>query len=97
MLFLQLQVWSLWLLQEATVGWDVRSLWIQMGPLAKIVVVGLFFMSAWSIGVMIDRMMSYSAACSEVVAWALSGGALCARCEAGASWGGNTSCVGYKP
>src|SRR2546422_6811889 len=62
-MFLQLQVWSLWLLQEApAVGWDPRSLWNQMGPLAKAVVVGLFIMSAWSIGVMIDRLMAYSAA-----------------------------------
>ena len=27
MFFLQLQVWSLWLLQEASVGWDVSSVW----------------------------------------------------------------------
>src|SRR5216110_1107725 len=63
-MLLQLQVWSLLLLQEggAAVGWDPRSLWSQMGPLAKAVVVGLFIMSAWSIGVMIDRLMAYSAA-----------------------------------
>src|SRR2546421_8895348 len=61
-MLLQVQVWSMLLLQEAEVGWDPRSLWHQMGSLAKFVVVGLFFMSAWSIGVMIDRLMSYSAA-----------------------------------
>ncbi len=64
-MFLQLQVWALWLLQEgggATVGWDVRSLWIQMCPLAKAVVTVMFIMSAWSIGVMIDRLMAFSAA-----------------------------------
>ena len=33
-----------------------------MGSLAKAVVIGLFIMSAWSIGVMIDRLMAYSAA-----------------------------------
>src|SRR5436190_24216669 len=61
-MLLQLQVWSLLLLQETgAVGWDPRSLWAQMGPLAKIVVVGLFVMSAWSIGVMIDRLMAYNA------------------------------------
>ena len=70
MLFLQLQVWSLWLLQEAAVGWDVRSLWAQMGPLAKIVVIGLFFMSAWSIGVMIDRLLAYNAARKQSRAFA---------------------------
>jgi len=62
-MFLQLQVWSLLLLQEAaTVGWDPRSLWMQMGPLAKAVVIVLFLMSAWSIGIMIDRLLAYSAA-----------------------------------
>jgi len=62
-MFLQLHVWSLYLLQEAgTVGWDPRSLWLQMGLLAKIVVVFLFFMSAYSIGVMIDRLLAYNAA-----------------------------------
>ena len=63
-MFLQLQVWAFWLLQEggAAVGWDLRSLWHQMGTLAKIVVAVLFLMSAWSIGVMIDRLMAFSAA-----------------------------------
>ena len=62
-MLLQLQVWSLLLLQEAaTVGWDPRSLWNQMGWLAKAVVVALFIMSAWSIGVMIDRLLAYGAA-----------------------------------
>ena len=70
MLVLQLQVWSLWLLQEATVGWDVRSLWGQMGALAKAVVIGLFFMSAWSIGVMIDRFLAYNAARKQSRAFA---------------------------
>src|SRR5256712_5032704 len=61
-MLLQLQVWSFLLLQEAAVGWDPRSLWAQMGNLAKAVVIMLFIMSAWSIGVMIDRLMAYSAA-----------------------------------
>jgi biopolymer transport protein ExbB len=60
-MFLQMQVWAL-LLQEAAVGWDVRSLWNQMGNLAKAVVIILFLMSAWSIGVMIDRVLAYNAA-----------------------------------
>src|ERR1700692_3408599 len=62
-MFLHMQVMALWLLQEqSTVGWDPRSLWNQMGPPAKLVVIVLFIMSAWSIGVMIDRLMAYSAA-----------------------------------
>jgi biopolymer transport protein ExbB len=62
-MLLQLQVWAFFLLQEqGTIGWDPRALWSQMGPLAKGVVVILFLMSAWSIGVMIDRLLAYSAA-----------------------------------
>jgi len=63
-MLMQLQVWSFLLLQEAgaAVGWDVRSLWAQMGPLAKAVVIILFCMSAWSIGVMIDRLLAFNAA-----------------------------------
>ena len=34
----------------------------QMGWIARIVVVILFIMSAWSIGVMIDRFIAFSAA-----------------------------------
>jgi biopolymer transport protein ExbB/biopolymer transport protein TolQ len=62
-MLLQLQVWAFFLLQEsAAVGWDVRSMWSQMGWLAKGVVIIMFLMSAWSIGVMIDRLMAYNAA-----------------------------------
>ena len=58
-----LSVISLWLLQqEQVVGWDIRSMWSSMGIPAKIVVILLFVMSAWSVGVMIDRMLMYSAA-----------------------------------
>jgi len=55
---------AMFLLQEAgtTVQWDPIHLWIQMGTLAKCVVIGLFIMSAYSIGVMIDRVMAYNAA-----------------------------------
>jgi biopolymer transport protein ExbB len=62
-MLLQMQVWAFLLLQEgAAIGWDPRSLWNQMGWPAKIVVVVLFLMSAWSIGVMIDRLIAYGAA-----------------------------------
>src|SRR5687768_16210206 len=49
-------------LQEGGVAFDPISMWNQMGWLAKLVVIILFIMSAWSIGVMIDRLMAYSAA-----------------------------------
>src|SRR3989441_6491729 len=52
---------ALWVFQEQPVGWDPISLWHQMGILAKVVVVILFIMSGWSIGVMIDRAMAFSA------------------------------------
>jgi biopolymer transport protein ExbB/biopolymer transport protein TolQ len=69
-MLLQLHVWAFYLLQEEGIGWDPRSLWSQMGPLAKFVVVGLFIMSAYSIGVMIDRLMAYSAARKQSRAFA---------------------------
>ena len=60
---LQLQVWALMLLQESGgVSFDPRSMWNQMGFLARFVVVLLFVMSAWSIGVMIDRALAFGAA-----------------------------------
>ena len=61
---MHMHLWALYLLQDTSGGvqWDPIHLWIQMGTLAKCVVVGLFIMSAYSIGVMIDRVMAYSAA-----------------------------------
>lgn len=54
---------SLWLFQEeATMAFDPVSMWRGMGWPARTVVIVLFFMSAWSIGVMIDRWIAYSAA-----------------------------------
>jgi biopolymer transport protein ExbB len=57
---------ALLIFQESEgIGWDPLSLWHQMGVLAKIVVVILFLMSGWSIGIMIDRWMAFSAARSQ--------------------------------
>jgi biopolymer transport protein ExbB/biopolymer transport protein TolQ len=50
------------LLAGGAVGFDVRSMWAQMGFAAKLVVVLLFLMSAYSIGIMIDRFLAYNAA-----------------------------------
>lgn len=60
-MFGQLSVWGMLLLQ-AEVGFDMVSMWNQMGYAARAVVILLFLMSAWSIGVMIDRYMAFSAA-----------------------------------
>ncbi len=70
-MLLQVQVWALWLLQEAeTISFDPRSVWNNMGWLAKAVVFILFVMSAWSIGVMIDRLIAYNAARKQSRAFA---------------------------
>ncbi|MBM3783774.1 MAG: flagellar motor protein MotA [Acidobacteria bacterium] len=61
----QLQVWALNLLAGGAVSFDPMDMWNQMGWLAKAVVIVLFIMSAWSIGVMIDRLMAYNAARNE--------------------------------
>src|SRR6476620_3945152 len=58
---------AFWLFQQAaddasTIGWDPIHLWKQMSWVAQVVVVILFIMSAWSIGVMIDRWIAFSAA-----------------------------------
>ena len=63
MLGAKLNLAAMWLLQEtAAVGWDPLALWRQMGWPARVVVISLFIMSAWSIGVMIDRWLAFSAA-----------------------------------
>ncbi len=54
---------ALWLFQEEpTISWDPINMWRLMGWPARIVVIVLFVMSAWSIGVMIDRWITFSAA-----------------------------------
>src|SRR5665213_1085778 len=68
---LQLQVWAFWLFHEGEgISFDPRSVWGNMGFTAKCVVVVLFIMSAWSIGVMIDRVIAYNAARKQSRAFA---------------------------
>src|SRR6185312_6873035 len=55
---------------QGGVGWDPISLWRQMGWLARIIVIILGIMSAWSIGVMIDRWMAFNAARKQSRAFA---------------------------
>ena len=63
-MLLQMNVWALLLLQEAptSVNFDLISMWTQMSGLARAVVIILFIMSAWSLGVMIDRFLAFNAA-----------------------------------
>lgn len=64
---LQLQVWAFMLLQSdaAPASFDPRAMWGQMGWAARLIVIVLFIMSAWSIGVMIDRLLAYNGARSQ--------------------------------
>jgi biopolymer transport protein ExbB len=61
MLFLKLNLLAITLLQ-GEVSFDLRAVWNQSGPMAKGVIVVLGIMSAWSIGVFIDRVLAFSAA-----------------------------------
>ena len=49
-------------LQEAQVGFSPLQLWGNMGNLARAVVILLFIMSIWSLAVIIDRALYFSAA-----------------------------------
>ena len=62
MLAAKLIALSVWLFQEETVAFDPISMWRAMGWAARSVVILLFIMSAWSIGVMIDRWIAFQAA-----------------------------------
>jgi biopolymer transport protein ExbB len=61
-MLLQMQVFGFLLLQEAQVAFDIQSMWAQMGWMARIVVILMFAMSAYSIGIMIDRLMAFNGA-----------------------------------
>ena len=54
---------AVWMFQEgAETNWNLIDMWKSMTLLAKAVAVILLIMSGWSIGVMIDRYMAFSAA-----------------------------------
>ena len=61
MMLFKLNFMGMLLLQEA-IGFDLRSMWAQMGLTAKAVVVLLALMSMWSFGVMVDRYIAFSQA-----------------------------------
>src|SRR5690606_37338276 len=61
LMFTQFSLYGFLLLQQE-VGFDMVSMWNQMGFAARAVVIIMFLMSAWSMGVMIDRWLAYSAA-----------------------------------
>src|ERR1035437_9252618 len=60
-----------WIVQGGgAMATDPLGLWKAMGWVARTVVIILFIMSGWSIGVMIDRWMAYSAARKQSRAFA---------------------------
>ena len=67
---LVLSNFALFMFQEPTVSFGIVALWTNMGWLARIVAIILFIMSGWSIGVMIDRWMAFSAARKQSRAFA---------------------------
>lgn len=63
MMFDNLNILGVTLLQgEAAVGFTLMEMWEQSGVVAKLTLIVLAIMSAWSIGVMIDRFLAFSAA-----------------------------------
>jgi biopolymer transport protein ExbB len=64
LIFVKAQLAAFWFFQGEgeAVQWDPLSLWRQMGWPARIIVIILLVMSAWSIGVMIDRWVAFNAA-----------------------------------
>jgi len=61
-MFLLTNAMAFLLLQEQTMSFDPMSMWSVMAWPARTVVIILFLMSAWSIGVMIDRLIAYNGA-----------------------------------
>src|SRR3954471_24762369 len=67
---LQLQNSAFMLLQERAVSFDLMTMWTNMEWPARTVVIVLFIMSAWSIGVMIDRWIAFNGARKQSRAFA---------------------------
>jgi biopolymer transport protein ExbB len=56
------QLAAVWLFQGEGVRFDLLTMWNHMGWPARAIAIILLIMSAWSIGVMIDRWIAFSAA-----------------------------------
>jgi biopolymer transport protein ExbB/TolQ len=62
---------AVWLQDQGAAGFDnPLALWSAMGNFARAIVIVLFIMSAWSIGVMIDRWFAFNAARKQSRAFA---------------------------
>jgi len=62
--FAKMQIATAWVFQsnDAAFHWDLIKMWGDMGWPARTIAIILLVMSAWSIGVMIDRAMAFNAA-----------------------------------
>lgn len=58
----KMEIAAVWLVQDDMSRWDPLKMWQDMGWPARAVAIILFVMSAWSIGVMIDRWLAFRAA-----------------------------------
>jgi biopolymer transport protein ExbB/TolQ len=58
----KIQLAAFWILQENGQQMNLRELWEHMGWPARSIAIILFVMSAWSIGVMLDRWLTFRAA-----------------------------------
>src|ERR1700726_923890 len=67
---LQLQTPAFLLLQERAVSFDILAMWANMQWPARTIVITLIIMSAWSIGVMIDRWIAFNGARKQSRAFA---------------------------
>ena len=56
------QTAAVWLFQQDPMNFDLLGMWNHMGGLARAITMLLLLMSAWSIGVMIDRGVAFAAA-----------------------------------
>jgi biopolymer transport protein ExbB/biopolymer transport protein TolQ len=62
-IFLKTHLAAFWIFQESTPPhYDLLAMWNHMGWPARTIAIILFTMSAWSIGVMMDRWLAFSAA-----------------------------------
>jgi biopolymer transport protein ExbB/biopolymer transport protein TolQ len=59
---IKIQLAALWIFEESSTRMDVRELWEHMGWPARSIAIILLIMSAWSIGVMLDRWLTFRAA-----------------------------------
>ena len=61
-IFVKTQLAALWMFQEGSQSWNLITMWGHMGWPARAIAIILLLMSAWSVGVMLDRWFAFKAA-----------------------------------